>query len=194
MATVPRNPDGPPYRPYLYDLKRPQTRRTNSLTGSLSNAAGGPARSDPTQPRGPQSPGNFAPQIRPEQNDINGTLTTTEKCGTEMHTLHLGRLIHAEICTSYGTPPLNVRESQAHCRPLPRPTSTCVSTDSSYANLLTSGAMSAPAKTSSKCGICKNVPESSISPKPSTDAVMPFIAATDSKLQNRLVYASFMDF
>ena len=155
--------------------------------------SGRPARTHPNR-AAPRVREIFAPQIRPDQKELNGTLTTTEKCGTEMHTLHLGRLLHAKICTSYGIPSLNVRESQAHCRPLPRPTSTCVSTDSSYASLLTSGAMSAPAKTSSKCGICKNVPESSISPNPSTDAVIPFIAATDNKLQKRLVYASFVDF
>ena len=54
MATVPRNPDGPPYRPYHYCLKRPQTRRTNNLTGNLSNAAGGPLGPIPTA-RPPES-------------------------------------------------------------------------------------------------------------------------------------------
>ena len=127
---------------------------------------------------------------------ISALLPTHKKknCRTEMRTLHLGRLLHAELCTSYGKPLLNVRETQAHCRSLPRPTSTCVSTNSSYASLLTSGGRSTPAKTSSKCGICKNAPESSISPKPSTDAVIPFIAATDNNCQKRRVYKSLVDF
>ena len=41
----------------------------------------------------------------------------TEKCGTEMRTLHLGRLFHAEIYTSYGQPSLNVRETQTSALP-----------------------------------------------------------------------------
>ena len=71
MATVPRNPDGPPYRPYHYCLTRPQTRRTNSLTGSLSNAAGGPLGPSPTA-RPPESGKFFAPNpARPKRGKRN---------------------------------------------------------------------------------------------------------------------------
>ena len=80
MASVPQIRTALLYRPYLYGLERPQTRRTNTLTGSLNNAAGGP-------PRGPQRPRNFAPQIRQDQRDFyHGALTTTGKCVMEMRT------------------------------------------------------------------------------------------------------------
>ena len=193
------NPDGPPYRPYRYGLKRPQTRRANTLAGSLSNAAGPSCAA-------PRVRGNLRPKSG-RTKDIfcvvclktRGTLTTTEKRGIGLRTPEWNRFCSCRK-PDCG---LNRVERARTSSALPGPDATLRDVrlqlllrlcDAAYASLLTSGGKSTPANTSSKCGICKNAPESSISPKPSTDAVMPFIAATDNNCQKRRVYKSLVDF
>ena len=159
-------------------------RRQKHPTGGASAGSGhNPAL------RGPQSPGNFCatnPAIFPPKGNVDYTTENASwKCGHLLGTDCTRRSLYFVPKTSVE----RARNSSA----LPALIATYI--DSlPYANRLTSGAMSAPARTSSKCGICKKVPESSISPRPSTEAVIPLIAATDSRLQKRFVYASFMDF
>ena len=185
MATVPPNPDGPPERTLQLPLVPPHTRGgRNALLGAP------PQVPDTTRHcAAPRVQVIFAPQTRQFFHQ-RVTLTTTGKCVMEMRTPP-GNGLHPRR-SLYFVPKTNVERAR-NSSALPALIATYI--DSlPYANRRTSGAMSAPARTSSKCGICKKVPESSISPRPSTEAVIPLIAATDSRLQKRFVYASFMDF